>query len=170
MFKDYYSILEISPLASTDDIKSAYKKQAIKWHPDKNPGVDTTQRMQDINEARLILSDEDARFRYDREYSKYNLFKESNKKTEQKGSTEQSKSGEKGEKAGAYYTTYSFDDEQLKKWMENARRQAARNVYEMVAEFRDSSYVGFSFFFKTALIAIAIGVIFFIIVSILKSI
>ena len=57
MFRDYYAILVISQSASRVEIKSAYKKQAIKWHPDKNQGVDTTQRMQEINEAYLILND-----------------------------------------------------------------------------------------------------------------
>jgi hypothetical protein len=54
--------------------------------------------------------------------------------------------------------------------MENARKQAMRNVQEMISEFRDSSLIGFGTFFKTALMAIVIGFIFFIIVQILKAI
>jgi hypothetical protein len=55
--------------------------------------------------------------------------------------------------------------------MENARKQAMRNVHEIITEFRDNSKAGFgTFFFKTALMAIVIGVIFFIIVQILKAI
>ncbi|MBX2893552.1 MAG: DnaJ domain-containing protein [Saprospiraceae bacterium] len=52
MFKDYYAILEIGNDATSEEIKSAFKKQALNWHPDRNPGVDTTSKMQVINEAR----------------------------------------------------------------------------------------------------------------------
>src|SRR5690554_3642123 len=55
MFKDYYAILEIDVSASQDDIKAAFKKQALRCHPDRNIGKDTTLIMQDINEAKLIL-------------------------------------------------------------------------------------------------------------------
>ena len=61
MFKDYYAILEIDVTASEEDIKAAFKKQALKWHPDRNIGKDTTSIMQDINEAKLILLDFEAR-------------------------------------------------------------------------------------------------------------
>ena len=57
MFKDYYEILDV-PFGATDsEIKSAYKHQAIRWHPDRNPGIDVTNIMQDINEAYAILKD-----------------------------------------------------------------------------------------------------------------
>jgi len=181
MFKDYYAILEISHSATKTEIKSAYKKQAVKWHPDKNQGVDTTQKMQEINEAYLILNDDDARIRYDREYLRFKQFQQEQKKEpkqkqdEQKKQTqekrtEQKQSEKKTEKPKEEYATFQFDDEVLKKWMENARKQAIRNVHEMVIEFRDSAVVGFGTFFKTAFMAIVVAIIFFIIVLILKSI
>jgi curved DNA-binding protein CbpA len=182
MFKDYYAILTITVSATKAEIKSAYKKQAVKWHPDKNIGVDTTTQMQEINEAYLILNDDDARSRYDREYIRFNKFQEEKKKEEpkqkqheqkkpeQEKTAEKKSSERKTDKPKEEYATYQFDDELLKKWMENARKQAIRNVHEMVTEFRDSSIIGFGSFFKTALIAIAVGAIFFIIVLILKSI
>ncbi|MDZ4665461.1 MAG: DnaJ domain-containing protein [Bacteroidota bacterium] len=182
MFTDYYAILEIVGPATKAEIKSAYKKAAVKWHPDKNHGVDTTKQMQEINEAYLILNDDDARSRYDREYIKFNKFREEKKKEEpkqehyeqkkqeQERATENKSYEKKTEKPKEEYTTYQFDDELLKKWMENAKKQAIRNVHEMVIEFRDSSVIGFGTFFKTALMAIAVGAIFFIIVLIIKSI
>ncbi len=42
MFKNYYAILDISENAGLDDIKKAFRKQCFKWHPDRNPGFDTT--------------------------------------------------------------------------------------------------------------------------------
>ena len=71
MFRDYYAILAIDQNANQEEIKSAFKRQALKWHPDKNPGIDTTSKMQLINEAKLILLDRDARGKYDVEYNRY---------------------------------------------------------------------------------------------------
>ena len=67
MFKDYYQILGVSPTASKQEIKQAYRMMSLKWHPDKNPGVDVTSMMQDINEAYKILNDDLCRARYDKE-------------------------------------------------------------------------------------------------------
>ena len=186
MFKDYYAILEISQSATLAEIKSAYRNQAMKWHPDKNHGMDTTEKMKEINEAKLILTDEEARVRYDREYLRFKSFQQEkqkekkteepkqkqyeNKEQEQEKRTEEKTYEKKAEKQKEDYSTYHFDDEILKKWMENARKQAMRNVEEMITEFRDSSIVGFGTFFKTALMVIVIGIIYFIIVQILKSI
>jgi|TARA_B110000908_G_C10208941_1_gene429197 curved DNA-binding protein CbpA len=179
MFKDYYAILDISQSATLLEIKSAYRTQAMKWHPDKNQGVDTTEKMKEINEAKLILNDEDARVRYDREYLRFKSFqknKEKENKTEKqeqnekKHSRKETKHEKETEKPKESYSTYQFDDEILRKWMENARKQALRNVQEMINEFSNSSLIGFGAFFKTALMAIVIGFIFFIIVQILRLI
>lgn len=69
--KNYYQILEISFESSLEDVKKAYRVQAKKWHPDKNPGFDTTLKMVDINEAYQILSDWDKRKVYDVAYTKH---------------------------------------------------------------------------------------------------
>ncbi len=176
MFKDYYAILDIPASATKVEIKSAYKRQAKKWHPDKNEGVDTTQKMQEINEAYLMLNDDEARSYYDREYSRFRKFQQEKKKEKQEQNrkeepkSEQKSSEKKSEKSKEEYTNFQFNDELLKKWMENARKQAMRNVHEMVIEFRESSALGFGTFFKTALMAIVTSIIYFIIVQILKSI
>lgn len=70
MLKDYYSILGISFNASDDEIKRAYRALSKRWHPDVNPGLDTTAIMQDINEAYCILRNPVMRARYDAEYVK----------------------------------------------------------------------------------------------------
>lgn len=65
---DYYKILEVSRDASEADIKKAYRKLALKWHPDKNPDDQetATKKFKEISEAYEVLSDSQKRKVYDR--------------------------------------------------------------------------------------------------------
>jgi len=65
--KDYYEILGISKDASTEEIKSAYRKLALKYHPDRNPSnkEEAEKKFKEINEAYEVLSDPEKRSRYD---------------------------------------------------------------------------------------------------------
>jgi DnaJ-class molecular chaperone len=65
--KDYYAILEIDKNASETDIKKAYRKLAVKWHPDKNPDnrEEAEEKFKLITEANSILSDPDKKTKYD---------------------------------------------------------------------------------------------------------
>lgn len=64
--RDYYEILEISKGASKEEIKKAYRKQAIAHHPDKNPGdKQAEERFKEAAEAYEVLSDDQKRARYD---------------------------------------------------------------------------------------------------------
>ena len=63
---DYYRILEIKEDADFSDIKKKYRKLAIKYHPDKNPGDDeAVKKFREITEAYEILGDEKKRKEYD---------------------------------------------------------------------------------------------------------
>ena len=65
--RDYYEILEISKNASKDEIKKAYRKQALKFHPDKNPGdKKAEEKFKEAAEAYEVLSNDEKRSRYDR--------------------------------------------------------------------------------------------------------
>src|SRR5450755_246221 len=63
----YYEILGVERAATDSDLKSAYRKLAMKLHPDKNPGdSDCEHRFKEINEAYEVLKDGDKRAAYDR--------------------------------------------------------------------------------------------------------
>lgn len=66
--KNYYKILGLQRNASKKEIKSAYRKLALKWHPDKNPDnlEEAEKKFADIGEAYEVLSDEEMKAKYDR--------------------------------------------------------------------------------------------------------
>ncbi|GIL17149.1 MAG: molecular chaperone DnaJ [Oligoflexia bacterium] len=64
--KDYYSVLDVARSASADEIKKAYRKLAMKYHPDKNPGdKKAEEKFKEITEAYEVLSDSKKREMYD---------------------------------------------------------------------------------------------------------
>ena len=64
--RDYYEVLGVEKNASDAEIKKAYRKLAMKYHPDQNPGDKTAEeKFKEINEAYEVLSDADKKARYD---------------------------------------------------------------------------------------------------------
>lgn len=64
---DYYEILEVTRTASAEEIKKSYRKMAMKFHPDRNPGDDAAEaKFKEINQAYDVLKDEQKRAAYDR--------------------------------------------------------------------------------------------------------
>jgi len=64
--RDYYEVLEVPRNASAEEIKKAYRKKAIQYHPDKNPGDKASEeKFKEAAEAYEVLSDENKRARYD---------------------------------------------------------------------------------------------------------
>ncbi|MCC6261718.1 MAG: J domain-containing protein [Anaerolineales bacterium] len=75
-YKDYYKILGVERKASADEIRSAYRKLAMKYHPDKNQGDQKAEdKFKEINEAYQVLSDEQKRAKYDQLGSAYSNFR-----------------------------------------------------------------------------------------------
>ncbi|MGD0750202.1 MAG: DnaJ C-terminal domain-containing protein [Anaerolineales bacterium] len=65
-YKDYYQILGVARNASASEIKGAYRKLAMQYHPDRNPGdKQAEERFKEMNEAYKVLSDTQKRARYD---------------------------------------------------------------------------------------------------------
>ena len=129
MFKDYYQILGISPVASKLEIKQAYRTMSLKWHPDKNPGVDVTGIMQDINEAYKILNDDDCRERYDKEYKEFN-------NTRKYCQPDAQSTG-----SSSWDYDYDVHDEDLKNDINNARAYAKDLVEEFLKSLKETSKV-----------------------------
>ncbi len=63
--RDYYETLRVDRSASIEEIKSAFRKQAMQFHPDRNPEADAAERFKEIGRAYEVLSDPERRARYD---------------------------------------------------------------------------------------------------------
>src|SRR3972149_11323697 len=65
MASDYYEVLGVSKSASAAEIKSAYRKLALEWHPDRNKAAGASDKFKEINEAYAVLSDTQKKSTYD---------------------------------------------------------------------------------------------------------
>ena len=63
--RDYYDILGVSKTATADELKKAYRKLALEWHPDRNKAANAHDKFKEINEAYAVLSDKSKRETYD---------------------------------------------------------------------------------------------------------
>lgn len=66
MGKDYYKILGIAKGAKDDEIKKAYRKMALRYHPDKNKTIGAEEKFKEVAEAYEVLSDKKKRDIYDK--------------------------------------------------------------------------------------------------------
>lgn len=160
MFVDYYNILDVSRNADFGAIKLAYKQQAIKWHPDNNLKDDTTERMQLINEAYIILKDGDARKLYDIAYDDYIAKKK--KRNEEKhpknsSSYENETSDSKSESTAE---DYEVDSDLLRKWIFNARNQSRSLAKQSLEDLKGMSKVGGAAIFESALTGVVKYILF----------
>lgn len=133
MFKDYYKILGVSFSANDADIKRVYREMSKKWHPDRNPNIDVTATMQDINEAYAILKDSTKRSRYDKEYQRFRGIFETVKTSQCDVDVE------KRQSQPDWNYEYDVQDENLKEDIKNAREYAKELVEEFLKELKKTS-------------------------------
>lgn len=103
-YVDYYKVLGVNKNATQDEIKKAYLKLALKYHPDKNPGDKAAEeKFKEINEAKAVLSDPEKRKKYD-EYGEN--WKHADEYEAQRKAYEQQQAG----RGGQWYSGGGFGD------------------------------------------------------------
>lgn len=145
MFYDYFAILNIKPEASKEEIKNAYRKQAMKWHPDINKSPNAAEYMILINEAYIILNDDEAREQYLKEYY---LHKKQNMDNVFSGIDE------------------NIIDNNLDNWIKLAKQQAYKLNNLSLEEILGTLKVAVQTFYKSLLMWIVSSFISIIIISI----
>lgn len=118
-YKDYYKILGVSKTATKDEIKKAYRKLAVKYHPDKTKGnKEAEEKFKEINEANEVLSDDEKRKKYDQFGENWQYYQQS------------------GQEGG-------FD------WSQYANPGGGQQYYSYGGDAGDFGGTGFSDFFET---------------------
>lgn len=139
MFVDYYQILEISYPSSQEEIKKSYRLLSLKWHPDKNPGIDTTEKMQNINAAYFLLKDPIKKQRYDIEYQ---LFQNLTKRTKVQKSDNPHYNEDWIKNNNSTYKhqqNYSFSNKKVQEDIDEATLFAKNLVEEFLKQLKLSS-------------------------------
>lgn len=124
MISNHYNTLEIKPTATKEEIKKAYRELAKKYHPDINKSPDAHEKFIVINTAYLILYDNEARVKYDREYQYYFGQKAKTESSVSYEQREEKKKQEETKSSNQRQRESEFEDEDLNQWTRNARQQA----------------------------------------------
>lgn len=151
-FKDYYRILGVPKTASADEIKKAYRKLAVKYHPDKNQNDKSAEeKFKEVNEAHEVLGDPEKRKKYDELGENWQHYQQSG----QQGQQDFDWSKWTGQQSGHYYGgSGSFEESDFSDFFESvfggrfqsgASRQRAGADYRADVELSlEEAYVGAS--------------------------
>ena len=130
MIPNHYKKLEIEPTATKDEIKKAYRRLALKYHPDKNKSPDAHEKFIAINEAYLLLYDIEARTKYDAEYKIH--FKRDRVENHRENECSYHK---EEEKEPSDTRKNQFDDADLNDWSKKAQKQGAEYAHMAFDDF-----------------------------------
>jgi curved DNA-binding protein len=109
-FKDYYKILGVDKKASADEIKKAYRKLALKYHPDKNPNNKAAEdKFKEINEANEVLSDPEKKKKYDELGENWNQYRQQGQPEDSFDWSKWSSGNQR--QSGSYYGEEAFSGE-----------------------------------------------------------
>ena len=133
-FIDYYSVLGINQSVTANEINIAYKKLCLKFHPDRNSGVDSNKIMQEINEAKRILSDKVLRENYNRKYQSFRK-----KSANQTKSNAENKKSENTSTPGNYVFNLKSDD-QLIRICSTAAKYNFEYIHAVLTELKKRNY------------------------------
>lgn len=156
-FINYYEVLGVAEDATQSDITKAYRRAAMKWHPDRYKGPDATDKMALINEAYCILRDAEARSKYDQELFRYKQYQASFKMPETESRFEDSDTQQ------ATSQEYVYQDKTLEEWIRQAREKGKKLALQSLEDFGSIAMTGtkefFSSFFSTLFWTFLVGLI-----------
>lgn len=129
MIPNHYKTLRVDRYASKEEIKKAYRKLALQWHPDKNKSPDAHNMFIEINEAYLILSDDEARAKYNIEHDFYFAPQTEPKEKTVFGEYEYVNSDSSNNQKSRY------KDPDLNNWTTSAKKQAEKYAAMSFSDF-----------------------------------
>ncbi len=129
-FEDLYSLLGVTPDVTIEVIKATFRRKAHEWHPDRNRSPEATAMMQRLLAAYKILTDKEARERYDHEYNRWKTFKANETKAQEPRTRSGGSVREKESQPPQY------EDPDLNKWVRAAKRQAAEELADFLEQLR----------------------------------
>jgi len=154
MFIDYYKIFELPKNASKEEIKKRYRELAKKYHPDINKDENATILMQELLEAYYILSDDEARERYDLLYDRFYAYKKESKTKSNNSSSSYSQDSK------TEFHGFQFNDPILEKWILNAKNQALDFISKTYKDTKGVTKNGCKFFVYALGINIVLVILF----------
>ncbi|XP_046450366.1 dnaJ homolog subfamily C member 17-like [Daphnia pulex] len=135
---DLYGLFEVSPDATVQEIKTAYRKKALKVHPDKNPDPEAAKLFHQLSEALKVLSDESAKAAYDRvlRAKKETELRYKKLDSKRKKLKDELEAREKAHQTSGRTVPQRSPEEQLKAEIERLRKQGSNHLAEEQEKIR----------------------------------
>lgn len=155
MFLNYYEILGVAENATPDEVTKAYRRLAMKWHPDRYKGEDATEKMALINEAYQVLRDATTRAQYDCELARYKTYCSETRKPEQSSEAPRDAEAPQQDPAEKYRYTDHDLEEKIKQFRCKAKEFAQQSLQDL-AGVSTSAAKEFASSFGTVLLVVVV--------------